>query len=65
MHPLKAAIETLHTEVGKLHEATQDFEFTSEEKDKLIDVLLGYLPAAIDAAQGMISAAIAYFTTKG
>lgn len=65
MHPLKSAIEKLHTEAEKLHEATQDFQFTTEEKDKLIDILLGYLPAAMDAAQDMIAAAFAYFTTRG
>lgn len=62
MHPLKAAIEAAHKATSELHDATQDFQFTTDEKDKLIDILLGYLPAAIDAAQDMIAAAFAYFT---
>lgn len=64
MHPLKAAIELLHNESARLHEATKDFEFTAEEKDKLIDVLLGFIPGAIDAAQGFISAVVAFIATR-
>lgn len=65
MHPLKSAIELLHREVTRLHEATQDFEFTENEKDKVVEALLGYIPAAMEAAQGVMAAAFTYLSTRG
>lgn len=62
MHPLQVAIGALHKASCDLHDATKDMNFTDDEKDHLVELLVGYLPVVMDAASALAKAAIAYFT---